>query len=34
MKNVIIFNFSGHKGDTNDVETFLNMSLFVVEYSV
>ena len=33
MENVLISIFSGHKGDPNDVETFLNISLFVVEYS-
>ena len=33
-KNLIICNFSGFKGEPVDVETFLNILVFVVENSV
>ena len=32
-EKLFVYNFSGYKGDPNDVETFLNILIFVVEYS-
>ena len=34
LKKLIICNFSKHTGDPSDVETFLNILLFLVDNSV